>query len=106
MSVLATVLGTLAALGMSRGNLRGAPLVNGLFLVPLAAPVVVAAIGIYAVFLRWHLTGTFAGFLLAHTALAVPFVLVPVMAALRHSTGDSSPPRRAWEPDRYRPSGR
>lgn len=82
-SVLATVLGTLAALGMSRGNLRGAPLVNGLFLVPLAAPVVVAAIGIYAVFLRWHLTGTFAGFLLAHTALAVPFVLVPVMAALR-----------------------
>jgi putative spermidine/putrescine transport system permease protein len=82
-SILATVLGTLAALGLNRGGVPGAGLLNGFFLVPLAAPVVVAAIGIYAVFLRWHLTGTFTGFLLAHTALSVPFVLVPVMAALR-----------------------
>jgi ABC-type spermidine/putrescine transport system permease subunit II len=82
-SILATVLGTLAALGLSRGGVPGAGLLNGFFLTPLAAPVVVAAIGIYAVFLRWHLTGTFTGFLLAHTALAIPFVLVPVMASLR-----------------------
>lgn len=100
-AILATVLGTAAALGVSRvafsakggGRAGGAQdttgtrtlrgVLNALFLTPLVAPLVVAAIGIYSVFLRWHLTGTFAGLLIAHTALAVPYVVVPVAAALR-----------------------
>jgi putative spermidine/putrescine transport system permease protein len=82
-AIVATVLGTAAALGVSRGAPAFRSTSGVLFLLPLVAPLVVAAIGIYSVFLRWHLTGTFVGFLAAHTALAVPYVIVPVASALR-----------------------
>ena len=82
-AVLATILGTTAALGLSRARFLGRSLVGSVLLLPLVVPLVVAAVGIYGVYLRWHLTGTFTGFVLAHTCLAVPFVMVPVSAALR-----------------------
>ena len=40
------------------------------------------AIGIYAVYLDTHLVGTVTGFVLAHTMLAIPFVLIAVQASL------------------------
>jgi len=49
----------------------------------MVVPQIVAAIGVYAVFLQWRLSGTVAGFVLAHTAIALPFVVVAVSAALR-----------------------
>jgi len=82
-TALATILGTTAALGLVRSRLHGASVLGALFLVPLVVPLVVAAVGMYGVYLRWHLTGTFAGFVLAHTCLAVPYVIVPVIASLR-----------------------
>jgi putative spermidine/putrescine transport system permease protein len=35
------------------------------------------------VFLRWNMVGTLWGFIIAHTVLAVPFVVIPVSAALQ-----------------------
>jgi putative spermidine/putrescine transport system permease protein len=46
-------------------------------------PAVVSGVGTYAVFLKWHLTANYLGFILAHTALATPFVLTTVSAALK-----------------------
>ncbi len=82
-ALLATVLGTLAALGLSRGRFYGRSLVNALVLSPLIVPVVVIAIGTFGVFVQWRLSGSLVGLVLAHTALALPFVVVAVSTSLR-----------------------
>ncbi|MBZ9796994.1 ABC transporter permease [Mesorhizobium sp. ES1-4] len=81
-AVLATVLGTLAAFGLDRMKARPANLLRMLILTPMVVPGVVLAIGIYAVYLDTRLVGTLLGFVLAHTILALPFVLIAVSANL------------------------
>jgi putative spermidine/putrescine transport system permease protein len=82
-AVLATVLGTLGALGLTRGRFPGRSLVNGLALAPLIVPVVVIAIGMFGLFVQWRIAGTLIGLVAAHTALAMPFVIVAVATSLR-----------------------
>jgi putative spermidine/putrescine transport system permease protein len=79
----ATVLGTLCALGLDRGKIPGKGIVQALVLSPMIVPLVVIAVGVYAVFLPWQLVGTTMGFVVAHTALAIPFVVVSVLTSLR-----------------------
>ena len=80
--ILATTLGTAAAMGLAR--MRGVPkaLTAALIVSPLIVPGIVAAIGIYYAFSRYHLVGTPLGLVLAHTCLAVPFVVTSVSASL------------------------
>lgn len=82
-AAICTVIGTAAALGIHRvpGPLTTA--IAGMLLAPMIVPGIVSAVAIYSVFIRWQLTGNAAGFLLAHTVLAVPFVIVTVTASLR-----------------------
>lgn len=82
-AILATALGTLAALGTVRGRFPGRSAVNALVLSPLIVPVIIIAIGMFSVFVRWKIAGTIVGLVLAHTALAVPFVVVNVATSLR-----------------------
>lgn len=82
-AVLATVVGTAAALALARWQRRTNVVVRAWLTAPLIIPVVVLAIGVYALFLRWHLVGTLAGFVGAHTVLALPFVLIAVSTSLR-----------------------
>lgn len=81
-AVVATVIGTLAAFGVSRAAARTGGLLRALLITPMVVPGVVLAIGIYAVYLDAHLVGTVTGFVLAHTMLAIPFVLIAVQASL------------------------
>ena len=81
--LLATVLGTAASVALVRGRFPGKSFVNGLLLAPMIVPVIVVAVATFGTFLRWQLVGTFTGFLLAHTVLALPFVVVTVSSALR-----------------------
>jgi putative spermidine/putrescine transport system permease protein len=80
--VMATTLGTLAALGLR--HLTGAVRVamGALILSPLIVPGIVVAIGIYYVFAAYRLVGTVLGLVLAHTCLAVPFVVTSVSVSL------------------------
>ncbi len=80
--VLATTLGTLAALGLARLPRAMRAPVAALIVSPLIVPGIVAAIGIYYAFSRYHLVGTPIGLILAHTCLAVPFVVTSVSASL------------------------
>jgi putative spermidine/putrescine transport system permease protein len=82
-AILATVLGTLAALGLSRGRFLGRTAVNALVLSPLIVPVVVIAIGMFGLFVQWRISGSLIGLVVAHTALALPFVVVAVSTSLR-----------------------
>ena len=80
--VLATTLGTLAALGIERLPRALRVIASGLILSPLIVPVIVVAIGIYYAFARYGLVGTPIAMVLAHTCLAVPFVVTSVTASL------------------------
>lgn len=81
-AVLATVLGIAGAIALSRWNLPGKEFVRQLVLAPLIIPSVVIAVALYYVFLDWHLTGSFLGFVFAHTVIALPFVVVSVTTSL------------------------
>jgi putative spermidine/putrescine transport system permease protein len=82
-AILSTLLGTPAALGIARGRFPGKSLVNALMLSPLIVPVIIIALGFFAFFVRAKLNGTLVGLVLAHTALAVPFVVINVGTVLR-----------------------
>lgn len=82
-TLLATALGTLAALGLTEANFRGKGLVMAILLSPMIVPVIIVAVGFYFFFAPLGLTGTYLGLILAHTALGAPFVVVTVMATLQ-----------------------
>jgi len=82
-TTLATVLGTLAALGLNRARLPFKPLILGVLVSPMIVPSVITAVGIYFFFAPLGLTNSFAGLILAHTALASPFVVITVSATLQ-----------------------
>jgi putative spermidine/putrescine transport system permease protein len=80
---LATVLGTAAALGLHGSRSRFKALIFGLLVTPLAVPVVIVAVALYYYFAAVGLVGTYLGLVLAHTVLALPFVIVTVSATLQ-----------------------
>src|SRR5436190_5496011 len=82
-AILATILGTLAALGLVRGRFPGRTVLNAVLLSPLIVPVIIIAIGMFSLYVRWKITGSLLGLVIAHTALAIPFVMVSVSTGLR-----------------------
>lgn len=80
--VIATVIGTMAALAMVRGRLRASAPLSAFLVSPLIFPGIVYAIAVLFLFASARLTGTLAGFVLAHTVLASPYVVLIVSAAL------------------------
>jgi putative spermidine/putrescine transport system permease protein len=82
-TVVSVVLGTAAAFALVRGRFPGKGLVSALLLAPMIVPIVVIAVGIFSVYLRWQLSGKTLGFILAHTTLAIPFVIITVSASVR-----------------------
>jgi putative spermidine/putrescine transport system permease protein len=81
-TVLASTLGTLAALGLTRARLPGHRLLMALIVSPMIVPLVIVAVGVYFAYAPFGLTGSLFGLTLAHTALAVPFVVITVSATL------------------------
>ncbi|MDP9368164.1 MAG: ABC transporter permease [Chloroflexota bacterium] len=81
-ALLATLLGTLAALALVRGRFWGRDLINAFVVSPMIIPSIIVAIGIYFFYARIQLIGNPLALVLAHTALAVPFVVVNVSATL------------------------
>jgi putative spermidine/putrescine transport system permease protein len=81
-TVAATAVGTAAALALRR-SFRGKSLVSLIIVAPMVVPVIIVAIGIYGLYARLQMVGTVHGLVLAHTVLALPFVVVVVAATLR-----------------------
>lgn len=80
-ATLATVIGTAAALALHAARFPGKAAVMGLLLSPMVTPVIVLAVGMYMVFSGWGLVASRLGLVLAHTVLAIPFVVVSVLAS-------------------------
>jgi putative spermidine/putrescine transport system permease protein len=81
-TLLASSLGTLAALGLSRSNVPARGLIMAVLISPMIVPVIISAVGMFLFYARVKLSGTLIGLILAHTALATPFVVITVTATL------------------------
>ncbi len=82
-AVLATTLGTSAAVGISRSEFRGKKLLVGVLLAPLVVPIIITATAVYSFFVRIGISGTYSAIILAHTVLTIPYVLTAVLASLQ-----------------------
>ena len=76
------VLGTLAALGLSRSELPFKGVIMGLLISPMIVPLIIAAAGMFFFYSKLGISQTYAGLIMAHTALGTPFVVITVTATL------------------------
>jgi len=81
-TILATVLGTLAALGLSRPHTPYKSIIMGLLISPMIVPLIISATGMFFFYSSVGLAQTHLGIILAHTALGTPFVVITVTATL------------------------
>ncbi|CAH2899644.1 MAG: Spermidine/putrescine import ABC transporter permease protein PotC (TC 3.A.1.11.1) [uncultured Paraburkholderia sp.] len=99
-TAIATCLGTLAALGLSRSQFPLRSLIMPLIISPMIVPIVVVAAGFYLIFAPLGLVNSYPGVVLAHAALGTPFVVITVTASLlsfdhsllRAASGLGAPP--------------
>ncbi len=78
---LATLLGSLAALGL-RQRIAFGGVLKTVFLLPMVVPAVVLGVGLQILFARIGLASSYFGVIAAHTVVALPFVLISVSASL------------------------
>ena len=81
-TIIATFLGTLAALGLSRPDFPFKTTIMGLLISPMVVPLIISAAGMFFFYSRIGLQGTHIGVILAHAALSTPFVVITVTATL------------------------
>ena len=81
-AALATGLGTMAAIGLSRSRLPYRGAIMAVLISPMIVPLIISATGMYFFYSRIGLQGSWAGVVLAHAVLGVPFVVITVSAAL------------------------
>lgn len=82
-TLLATSLGTLAAVGLASADMPFRRVITALLLSPMIVPLIIVAAGMFFFYSRFQLVGSFTGVVLAHAALGVPFVIITVTATLR-----------------------
>ena len=99
--MLSVPLGSIAAYGLVRGRFPGKAVLNSLIISPLIVPLIIVAIGVFIFFSQSmdFMLGNFKdltfdlgrlgeiglplGFVVAHSLLAIPYVVIIVSAALR-----------------------
>ncbi len=82
-TVLATALGTLTAIGLSKAQFPGKSLLMAFIIAPMVVPIVVVGVACYLFFAKIGLADTYTGLILVHAALGAPFVVTTVMATLQ-----------------------
>ena len=81
-TVLATALGTLAALGLASRAMPARRAAMGLLISPMVTPLIISAAGMFFFYSTLGLSQTHVGLILAHAALGTPFVVITVTATL------------------------
>jgi len=81
-TLIATVLGTTAAIGLSSGQLPLQRMIMALLLSPMIVPLIITAAGMFFFYSQLDIAGSYLGVILAHAALGTPFVVITVNAAL------------------------
>ncbi|MFN3936208.1 MAG: ABC transporter permease [Gemmobacter sp.] len=81
-TILATVLGTVAALGLARPEMPGRKIVMAILISPMIVPIIITATGLFFFYSATGLANTYLGVILAHATLGIPFVIITVTATL------------------------
>ncbi len=82
-SALSVVLGVPASLAIDRMGGRSANATLAVVTLPIILPPVVIAVAMYMTFSKLGLVGTYAGLVVGHLTLALPFVVFTTLASLR-----------------------
>jgi len=81
-TILATLLGTVAALGLSRPEMPFRRAIMGLLISPMIVPLIITATGLFFFYSSTGLSHTYPGIIMAHATLGIPFVIITVTATL------------------------
>ncbi|MFN3646578.1 MAG: ABC transporter permease [Gemmobacter sp.] len=81
-TLLATVLGTVAALGLSRPEMPYRRAIMAVLLSPMIVPLIITATGLFFFYSMTGLANSYVGVILAHATLGIPFVIITVTATL------------------------
>jgi putative spermidine/putrescine transport system permease protein len=81
-TILATTLGTLAAVGLSRPNMPLRGMVMTILISPMIIPIIIVSAGMYFFYSQIGLAQTMLGIILAHAVLGTPFVVITVTATM------------------------
>jgi putative spermidine/putrescine transport system permease protein len=81
-AMVATILGTIAAVGLSSPVMPFKRLITALLISPMIVPLIIIAAGMFFFYTRFNIVGTYTGLIIAHAALGVPFVIITVTATL------------------------
>jgi putative spermidine/putrescine transport system permease protein len=93
-AALAMAIGGPAAFFLARRQVRGKTAALAFLLSPLVIPRMIIAVALFYLYARVGLVGTSTGLILGHTVLAIPYVVVTVMAVLK--TYDERLDLAAW----------
>ena len=81
-TLIATSIGTLAAIGLSRSEMPYRRPIMALLISPMVVPLVIIASGLFFFFSDVGIAKTYIGVILAHAVLGTPFVIITVTATL------------------------
>ncbi|MBE0452954.1 ABC transporter permease [Roseovarius autotrophicus] len=81
-TILATSLGTLAALGLSRPEMPYQKAIMAVLISPMIVPIIITATGLFFFYSATGLANSYLGVILAHATLGIPFVIITVTATL------------------------
>ena len=81
--LIATPLGVSAAYAISQSKLRIMRIIHAALLLPLMVPIIITAVGIFFVYAKVGLIATMSGLVLANVMLALPYVIISVVAGLQ-----------------------
>lgn len=81
-TIIATALGTVAALGLNRPNMPARGIITAILISPMIVPLIITAAALFSFFARVGLSNTFPGIILSHVVLGTPFVVLTVTASL------------------------
>lgn len=72
----------MVSVGLVRSAFPGKNLLRALLMGPLIVPKIITAVGLYFLYMHLRLLGTALGLVIAHTLIAVPYVVMIMTAAL------------------------
>jgi putative spermidine/putrescine transport system permease protein len=81
-TIIATVLGTFAAIGLTKSEMPLQSAFMALLISPMIVPLIITAAGMFFFYSQLNLAGSYTGVIIAHAALGTPFVIITVNAAL------------------------
>ncbi|MCC8160435.1 MAG: ABC transporter permease [Oscillospiraceae bacterium] len=81
-TLLATAIGTIAAVGMYKYKFRGKSVIDGLLYIPVVIPEIVLGISLLTLFSNTHIPRGMISLVLAHTTFSTPYVIFNVRARL------------------------